>query len=89
MPQSSFIVAVGYTVAALSTVAYSVPPLRLKRHPIGSNLIIALVRGGLLKPAERRLHPFQFGLRSGSFILRGEQFSQEHFRLLGRSAPLS
>jgi 4-hydroxybenzoate polyprenyltransferase len=40
-----------YTVAALSTVAYSVPPLRLKRHPIGSNLIIALVRGGLLKVA--------------------------------------
>jgi 4-hydroxybenzoate polyprenyltransferase len=32
-------------------VAYSVPPIRLKRHPVGSNLIIALVRGELLKVA--------------------------------------
>ena len=34
-----------YVIAALATVAYSVPPLRLKRHPVGSNLIIALIRG--------------------------------------------
>ena len=40
-----------YVVAALSTVAYSAPPVRLKRHPVGSNLIIALIRGWLLKVA--------------------------------------
>lgn len=40
-----------YVIAALSTVAYSAPPLRLKRHPVGSNLIIALIRGCLLKVA--------------------------------------
>jgi 4-hydroxybenzoate polyprenyltransferase len=40
-----------YVIAALATVAYSVPPLRLKRHPVGSNLIIALIRGELLKVA--------------------------------------
>jgi len=40
-----------YVVAALATVAYSQPPVRLKRHPVGSNLIIALIRGGLLKVA--------------------------------------
>lgn len=40
-----------YVLAALSTVAYSAPPVRLKRHPIGSNVIIALIRGGLLKVA--------------------------------------
>ncbi len=40
-----------YVLAALSTVAYSAPPIRLKRHPIGSNLIIAVIRGGLLKVA--------------------------------------
>ncbi len=40
-----------YCIAALSTLAYSVPPVRLKRHPVGSNLIIALIRGGLLKVA--------------------------------------
>jgi chlorophyll/bacteriochlorophyll a synthase len=40
-----------YIIAALSTVAYSAPPIRLKRHPIGSNLIIALIRGALLKVA--------------------------------------
>jgi 4-hydroxybenzoate polyprenyltransferase len=40
-----------YVIAALSTVMYSVPPIRLKRHPVGSNLIIALVRGWLLKVA--------------------------------------
>ena len=40
-----------YVVAALATIAYSAPPIRLKRHPVGSNLIIALVRGELLKVA--------------------------------------
>ena len=40
-----------YVVAALSTVAYSAPPVLLKRHPVGSNLIIALIRGWLLKVA--------------------------------------
>src|SRR5579863_6669084 len=40
-----------YLIAALSTVAYSAPPVRLKRRPIGSNLIIALIRGALLKVA--------------------------------------
>lgn len=40
-----------YAIAALSTVAYSAPPIRLKRHPVGSNLIIALIRGALLKVA--------------------------------------
>ncbi len=40
-----------YIVAALATVAYSAPPLRLKRHAVGSNLVIALVRGELLKVA--------------------------------------
>jgi len=40
-----------YVIATLATVAYSAPPLRLKRHPAGSNLIIALIRGELLKVA--------------------------------------
>jgi 4-hydroxybenzoate polyprenyltransferase len=40
-----------YVIAGLATVAYSVPPLRLKRHPLASNLIIALIRGELLKVA--------------------------------------
>jgi 4-hydroxybenzoate polyprenyltransferase len=40
-----------YVIAALATVAYSAPPIRLKRHPVGSNLIIALIRGELLKVA--------------------------------------
>jgi 4-hydroxybenzoate polyprenyltransferase len=40
-----------YVVAALATVAYSAPPLRVKRHPVGSNLTIALIRGWLLKVA--------------------------------------
>ena len=40
-----------YLIAALATVAYSAPPIRLKRHPLGSNLIIALIRGALLKVA--------------------------------------
>jgi 4-hydroxybenzoate polyprenyltransferase len=40
-----------YLIAALATVAYSAPPVRLKRYPVGSNLIIALIRGWLLKVA--------------------------------------
>ena len=40
-----------YAIAALATIAYSAPPIRLKRHPVGSNLIIALIRGWLLKVA--------------------------------------
>ncbi len=40
-----------YLIAALATVAYSAPPFRLKRHPVGSNLVIALIRGELLKVA--------------------------------------
>jgi len=40
-----------YAIATLSTIAYSAPPLRLKRHPVGSNFTIALIRGGLLKVA--------------------------------------
>jgi len=40
-----------YVIAALATVAYSAPPIRLKRHPVGSNLVIALIRGCLLKVA--------------------------------------
>ncbi|HZP01478.1 MAG TPA: UbiA family prenyltransferase [Terriglobia bacterium] len=40
-----------YAVAALATWVYSAPPIRLKRHPIGSNLTIALIRGWLLKVA--------------------------------------
>ncbi|MHB8653449.1 MAG: UbiA prenyltransferase family protein [Terriglobia bacterium] len=40
-----------YAAAALATVAYSAPPIRLKRHPVGSNVIIALARGELLKVA--------------------------------------
>lgn len=40
-----------YIFAALATVAYSVPPLRLKRHPWASNFVIALTRGELLKVA--------------------------------------
>lgn len=40
-----------YLLAALATVAYSAPPLRLKRRPWASNFIIALTRGELLKVA--------------------------------------
>jgi chlorophyll synthase len=40
-----------YLIAALATVAYSAPPLRLKRRPWVSNLTIALTRGELLKVA--------------------------------------
>jgi len=40
-----------YVVAAAATVAYSAPPLRLKRRTVGANLTIALIRGWLLKVA--------------------------------------
>jgi 4-hydroxybenzoate polyprenyltransferase len=40
-----------YLIAALATVAYSAPPFRLKCRLWSSNLIIALVRGELLKVA--------------------------------------
>jgi 4-hydroxybenzoate polyprenyltransferase len=40
-----------YIIAAIATVAYSAPPIRLKRNPFASNFTIALVRGGLLKVA--------------------------------------
>jgi 4-hydroxybenzoate polyprenyltransferase len=40
-----------YLFAALATVAYSAPPLRLKRRPWASNFTIALIRGELLKVA--------------------------------------
>jgi 4-hydroxybenzoate polyprenyltransferase len=40
-----------YILAALATLAYSVPPVRLKRSTWGSNIIISLIRGGLLKVA--------------------------------------
>ncbi|MGH9434607.1 MAG: UbiA prenyltransferase family protein [Terriglobia bacterium] len=40
-----------YLFAALATIAYSAPPLRLKRHPWASNFVIALTRGELLKVA--------------------------------------
>src|SRR5690348_3957163 len=34
-----------YAAAAVATILYSAPPVRLKRHPVASNFIIALVRG--------------------------------------------
>jgi 4-hydroxybenzoate polyprenyltransferase len=40
-----------YIAAVFATIAYSVPPIRLKQHPWASNLIIALTRGELLKVA--------------------------------------
>jgi 4-hydroxybenzoate polyprenyltransferase len=40
-----------YAAAAVATILYSAPPVRFKRHPLGSNLVIALVRGELLKVA--------------------------------------
>jgi 4-hydroxybenzoate polyprenyltransferase len=40
-----------YMIAAAATVAYSAPPLRWKCHPLASNLVIALIRGELLKVA--------------------------------------
>jgi len=66
-----------YVVAALSTVAYSAPPVRLKRHPVGSNLIIALIRGWLLKvagwaavaPVLTSLEPWYIGFIYFVFLL--------------------
>lgn len=40
-----------YVFAALATVFYSAPPIRLKQRPWASNFIIALTRGELLKAA--------------------------------------
>jgi 4-hydroxybenzoate polyprenyltransferase len=40
-----------YCAAAAATWLYSAPPARLKRHPVFSNLTIALIRGWLLKVA--------------------------------------
>lgn len=40
-----------YLTAAVATGLYSAPPARLKRHPVFSNLTIALIRGWLLKVA--------------------------------------
>lgn len=40
-----------YLAAAVATWLYSAPPARLKRHPVFSNLTIALIRGWLLKVA--------------------------------------
>jgi len=66
-----------YLVAALATVAYSAPPVRLKRHPLGSNLIIALIRGALLKVAGwaaiatvlKSIEPWYIGLIYFVFLL--------------------
>jgi 4-hydroxybenzoate polyprenyltransferase len=66
-----------YLVAALATVAYSAPPIRLKRHPIGSNFTIALIRGGLLKVAGwaavatvlRSIEPWYIGFVYFIFLL--------------------
>ena len=66
-----------YVVAALATVAYSAPPLRLKRHPVGSNLNIALIRGWLLKVAGwaavatvlRSIEPWYIGFIYFVFLL--------------------
>lgn len=46
--QQTFVI---YLFAALATISYSAPPLRLKRRPWASNFIIALTRGELLKVA--------------------------------------
>ncbi len=66
-----------YVVAALATVAYSAPPVRLKRDPVGSNLIIALIRGELLKVAGwaavatvlRSIEPWYIGFIYFVFLL--------------------
>jgi len=66
-----------YVVAALATVAYSAPPLRVKRHPVGSNLTIALIRGWLLKVAGwaavatvlRSIEPWYIGFIYFVFLL--------------------
>ncbi len=66
-----------YAIAAFATVAYSVPPLRLKKHPLGSNLTIALVRGELLTVAGwaavssvmASIEPWYIGFISFLFLL--------------------
>jgi 4-hydroxybenzoate polyprenyltransferase len=66
-----------YAAAALSTIAYSVPPVRLKQRPIASNVIIAAVRGCLLKVAGwaavatvlHSIEPWYIGLVYCAFLL--------------------
>jgi 4-hydroxybenzoate polyprenyltransferase len=66
-----------YVAAAAATVAYSAPPVRLKRHPVGSNFIIALIRGELLKVAGwaavatvlRSIEPWYIGFVYFVFLL--------------------
>jgi len=66
-----------YAIAAVATVAYSAPPVRLKRHPVGSNLVIALIRGELLKVAGwasvatvlRSIEPWYIGFIYFVFLL--------------------
>ncbi len=66
-----------YAVAALATIAYSAPPVRLKRHAIASNLTIALIRGWLLKVAGwaavatvlHSLEPWYIGFIYFAFLL--------------------
>ena len=66
-----------YVIAALATMAYSAPPLRLKRHPVASNFTIALIRGELLKVAGwaavstvlRSLEPWYIGFIYFVFLL--------------------
>jgi len=66
-----------YMVAVLATIAYSAPPLRLRRHPLASNLVIALIRGELLKVAGwaavatvlRSIEPWYIGFIYFVFLL--------------------
>ncbi len=66
-----------YVLAATATVAYSAPPIRLKRHPLGSNFVIALIRGELLKVAGwaavstvlRSIEPWYIGFIYFVFLL--------------------
>lgn len=66
-----------YVIAAVATVLYSAPPARLKRHPVGSNFVIALIRGELLKVAGwaavatvlRSLEPWYIGFVYFVFLL--------------------
>ncbi len=66
-----------YSVAALATMAYSAPPVRLKRRPAASNLTIALIRGWLLKVAGwaavatvlHSLEPWYIGFIYFTFLL--------------------
>lgn len=66
-----------YAVAALATVAYSAPPLRLRSRTFASNFVVALVRGGLLKVAGwasvatvlRSIEPWYIGFIYFVFLL--------------------